>query len=205
MKQQAPELDNLRKASHQAAVISGMGAIILFATLGFSAWNLQHLQTTQRQLEQEVAELEEKSSIKQAEITSLDTQISVLREQKKNLLADYRIEVPSAGKTTPIEFAVTPRADAVHTGEYFNDGKPKRYYSLWLDIPASRKDEIESVGYFFNHPSFRDKHMTGDPATPGFKVGYIGWGCMKRLVITLKLKNGQRKELDFNMCESILG
>ena len=204
MNQQPQQLDSLRKASHQAAIISALGAVILFTTLGISVWQLKHLEDKQQQLKQENIELQTETDSRRAEIASLDKQISVLREQKKGLLVDYRSDTRAVDQI-PIEFAVRPYADAVHTGEYYRDGSPKRRYTLWLEIPPGRKREIQSVDYFFNHPTFTEQHMAGDVTTPGFKISYLGWGCMRHLVITLKLRNGKEKELDFDMCESILG
>lgn len=139
---------------------------------------------------------------------SLDEQIVVLRQQKDDLLTNYRelgreVNRRSARKVPlPIEAVVKPRVSADFIGR-FSNGQPKRQYKLWLDVPAGRQGEISEVEYFFNHPTFRNKIQISKSSNNGFQVGYTGWGCLRRIVITLVLKNGTRKKVDFSMCGAL--
>jgi cell division protein FtsB len=190
-----PDYSMLKKSSRQAAIVTAIGALLVFGALAYSAWQLHKLEQQHTALEQQIGS-------KRAELDALERQISVLRDQKRDILSDYKKDIGQS-KQWPIEVAVKPRADARHTGSFFSSGQRQIHYSIWLDIPDDRRDEIESVEYFFNHPSFTEPRMAGDPVTPGFRIEYIGWGCMRQLIITLTLKTGEKKQMDFDMCASI--
>ncbi len=201
MENLTPELEALARHSRKAGYMTALGAVVVFSAFGYSAWQLNDL-------DEKIAVKEEKiDSLMQLE-ASLNKQITVLRQQKSDLLTNYRElgkEVNRRSpvkKRLPIEAVIKPHASADFLG-YFSDGKPKRQYKLWLEIPGRRWEEIAEVKYLFNHPTFRNKIQTSTNGNNGYQVGYTGWGCLRRIVVTLVLKNGTEKKIDFNMCGAL--
>jgi peptidoglycan hydrolase CwlO-like protein len=141
----------------------------------------------------EVSKLNEKVTELTREEESLNLQIAALRSQKDNLLNVVKSR-SNAQEALPIEAVVVPRADAKSKG---ND----RYdFSLWLETPSGRQQEIKNVTYFFNHPTFQKKIFSSSKPEDNFLVRYNGWGCLSRVIITVHLTDGTSKEIDFDMC-----
>lgn len=82
---------------------------------------------------------------------------------------------------------------------------PSYRFTTWVEGPPDAIQEIESVEYQFNHPTFKDKVQVGRDRPSGFRVGYTGWGCLSIVTVTFKLRNagGEPPHLDFDMCELI--
>lgn len=210
------ELQQLARNSSKAAFLTGFGAVILLSAFAYSAYQLSELDeriVSKQQLVDEksrqIEAADERLNDLQKKEESLNLQINVLRNQKDSLLGEFRsLSEKSHAQISslppiPIAALVTPRADAVLTGGKATDGRSLRKYSLWIDVPDDRSNEITEVRYLFNHPTFVNKIQSSSNAADGFRVGYTGWGCLYRIVITLVLTNGQRPELDFNMCQAL--
>lgn len=100
----------------------------------------------------------------------------------------------------PMSALVKPRASS----KPVRDAWYKAFdFSVWVDVPAERKSEIRRVVYTFDHPTFKNKTQTSKDASTGFRVGYRGWGCLTRMVITLEMANGEKTPLDFDMCSAL--
>jgi len=210
------ELERLAKSSRRSAFLTAFGALIVLSAFVYSAYQLSELderiaekqaviEDKAREIETAEQRLQELHNIE----GSLDLQIKVLRNQKDSLLGEFRrlsekshAQIASL-PPTPIETLVIPRADTVPIGHQTSDGRELREYSLWVEVPDNRISELAEVSYFFNHPTFREKVQRSSNAIDGFRVKYIGWGCLYRIVITLVLENGQRHEIDFNMCQAL--
>jgi cell division protein FtsB len=95
----------------------------------------------------------------------------------------------------PITAVAEPRASA----NPIPGSKDSYNFRCWLQVPEERRKEIESVRYFFDHPSFRNKEMTSGNAADNFSVQYKGWGALTNVVIEIRLKSGQREKMAFNM------
>lgn len=82
---------------------------------------------------------------------------------------------------------------------------PSYRFTTWVEGPAEALKEIESVAYEFNHPTFKDKVQIGRDRKNGFRVGYMGWGCLSIVTVTFKLRNSDAEppHLDFDMCATI--
>ena len=52
----------------------------------------------------------------------------------------------------------------------------------------------------FNHPSFREKTKRATDRAAGFRVEYIGWGCLDSVVAVIERVDGGRETLHFDMC-----
>ena len=98
------------------------------------------------------------------------------------------------------------RADRQETGRQIAGTElPSYRFTTWVEGPPEVMQEIESVEYEFNHPTFKDKVQIGRERTNGFRVGYTGWGCLSIVTVTFKLRNAgdEPPHLDFDMCELI--
>lgn len=82
---------------------------------------------------------------------------------------------------------------------------PSYRFAIWVEGPPEAMQEIVSVEYEFNHPTFKDKVQIGRERTDGFRVGYTGWGCLSIVTVKFKLRNAgdEPPHLDFDMCELI--
>ena len=82
---------------------------------------------------------------------------------------------------------------------------PSYRFTTWVEGPPEAMQEIESVEYQFNHPTFKDKVQISQDRSDGFRVGYTGWGCLSIVTVTFKIRNSRDEapHLDFDMCELI--
>lgn len=76
-------------------------------------------------------------------------------------------------------------------------------FTLWIDLPYSRRQEIQSVEYKFEHPTYIDKVRTGREPSNGFSVSYRGWGCLNAVELTVLLENGDKVQTIFDMCKAL--
>jgi hypothetical protein len=77
-------------------------------------------------------------------------------------------------------------------------------FSIRLEMPADRRNQIQEVRYSFDHPTFRgDKTRVSKDAERGFKVGYVGWGCLTNVVANIVPVNGEPMILPIDMCAQL--
>lgn len=201
--------DNLRKASKKAAWVTALGAIILFASLAFGIYQLSYYNDA---VAEKIHELESLKNEEQA----LIKQLSVLRENysanKKSILElERRVDEGGSKKlremikeTTPLSAIIIPQAKAEPIpGRLSRTGQQIYNFSLWIDLPEERKSEIEKVRYEFNHPTFKDKINESVNPGDGFRIGYQGWGCLTRVIITMYPREGEPINIDFDMCRAL--
>ncbi|MBN7815640.1 ATP-binding protein [Algoriphagus pacificus] len=79
-----------------------------------------------------------------------------------------------------------------------NAGGENKNYTLWLDMPSFRKDEIKEVQYNFCR-GFADRLRISKDPTSSFSIGYLGWGYCPIMRIDVILQSGDtiRKEFSF--------
>jgi len=225
------QIKALGRASRRAAVLTMVGATIVFGALAYSAWRLTRLKTEESALRAKVEAhrnedkelLAELEALKQqrealgAEIASLQTSRQVLLQQATAYQESFRkIEsevvekrapeklVESIQRYTPISALAEPKASARALPELTTtEGQQIYDFSLWLGLPGADKGRIRKVSYEFNHPTFRQKTMVSSNAEDGFKVGYRGWGCLNSVIITLVLRDVPAERIDFDMCRAL--
>lgn len=101
--------------------------------------------------------------------------------------------------TRPPPFTVVPEAEVDDDldRKYLKAGY--RRFSMWLKVPPKHSDDIKSVTYLMNHPSFYHKEL---PATQGqsddYRVSYIGYGALNQVVVRIVMNNGKIYETDFD-------
>ncbi len=80
-------------------------------------------------------------------------------------------------------------------------GQQKLYsFSLWLE--SDSLSSIDSVSYYFDHPSFIKKYQKSNNPQRNFLVSYTGWGCLKMIKITV-WRNGESSVIELNHCTSL--
>ena len=82
---------------------------------------------------------------------------------------------------------------------------PAYVFTVWAEGPTDALQEIDSIQYEFNHPTFRQRLQTGRNRQTGFRVGYTGWGCLSSVVVTFRLLDASAnpRHVDFDMCAAI--
>jgi hypothetical protein len=81
-------------------------------------------------------------------------------------------------------------------------GQPLYTFDIWIDAPGAVAQQVESVSYFFDHPSFQQKTLVSK-ARPDFRQSHQRWGCLEKVVITVRLANGRSAARDFNQCAAL--
>jgi hypothetical protein len=97
-------------------------------------------------------------------------------------------------RTYPIERLIVPKASVSKS----NLGGNYRNFSMWIDLPSFRKDEIKEVQYNFCS-GFIDRKRTSSDPTSSFSIGYLGEGYCPMMYIDIILKSGEiiKKEYSF--------
>ena len=211
----------IKRASNRAAMLTALGAVIIFGSLAYSAVQLRKLDSRIVSKRGEMAKLESDFSELIAEKERLKSEIAALEEfstvmSKQNTLtrrlAEETLtvakEVGPAKVTESID-AIIRKApiEAVVQASATANPVPDRAdlfdFRLRLVVPDDRIDEIERASYLFEHPTFTRKLMESDNAANGFEVGYQGWGALNRVRVTLHLQNDKMAELAFDMLEAV--
>jgi hypothetical protein len=109
----------------------------------------------------------------------------------------------------PLTARLRVRASAVpRRGVRTSTGDQTYDFALWIDGPDAALDRVKSVTYEFNHPTFRQKVQQSSDRAAKFRVGYVGWGCLASVIVTLEPVDAGREKsasIDFNMCGALGG
>jgi hypothetical protein len=136
-----------------------------------------------------------------------------LREQRDNLdqsLQRWRNEVWTSGdqklrakykELVALSTLVRLTASSVPVSGRDN------YYTFTLAVTGSEEamNRIALAAYEFNHPTFQQKLQRSSDRSSGFSVSYVGWGCLRSVIVTLQPVDRAEKaeKIDFNMCEAL--
>jgi hypothetical protein len=199
--------ESIKKSSRQSAWITLFGALVVGGAFLFSLWELSSVTANVNSKKKELDSLT-------SQAVSTQKQIEVLRANMRQLKRSYaRLDtVVAASKNqklrrayaeaVPLITVAKPRAQAI-SSEKGTDERPLYDFSLWLDVPEGRKHEIASVEYEFNHPTFVQKTQRSSNPSDGFRVSYLGWGCLQSVLVRIHLKDGSTTTIDFDMCEAV--
>jgi hypothetical protein len=83
-------------------------------------------------------------------------------------------------------------------------GKQVYTFTAWIDAPADVTRQVESVKYFFDHPSFVTNNFVATRG-PDFRISYQGWGCITRVVVTVTFRPGRTAQTEFDQCAALKG
>ncbi|MDH3845599.1 MAG: hypothetical protein OES69_16795 [Myxococcales bacterium] len=173
-------------AGHQRTRVSGqtataltfLGVALMAVAIGYSIHTLNLVRN-------EVAEKKDKRE-------ELKSQIELLRTEIEHI------------RSGPLAELITPQAIAIRRDDLSGAGdRPRFNFLIWLDLPYARKADIKEVRYEFLDPSFLEKKRVSSEPSSGFAVGYLGWGAMTRVPITVVPKEGEEFIIDFPMHESM--
>ncbi len=170
----------MAKLSHLEKPISAFGLLLLVAVVGYGYRQLAYLREQVHQRANDKA--------------GLDRSIEDLRSEIRRL------------KTAPVRELVTPRAIAVPL-RHKRDAQDRPLYNfmLWVELPASRRNDIAKVEYRFDHPSYLVKTRTGTDPSNSFAISYLGWGCLQHVSETIVDPQGRQylPPIDFEMCKAL--
>lgn len=142
-----------------------------------------------------------KVSVKMEEYRSVEQKLTQARREYDALKANT--EKLYSVKVTPQNEVYEVKATAEATGRLTEGGKPEYRFSVYLNSPPELLSRIRKVTYDFNHPTFTTPHVEEiDPGTM-FATHYIGWGCLRNVVVTVFLEDNTVQTIDFDMCRSI--
>jgi hypothetical protein len=107
-------------------------------------------------------------------------------------------------RNAPLSELVTAKAIAIlRPGLRDERGRQLFNFIVWLDLPYVRKADIKEVEYVFGDESFLRNRHTSSESSNGFAVGYLGWGAMTLVPITIVQNQGPDVTLRFRMSEEI--
>lgn len=78
-----------------------------------------------------------------------------------------------------------------------NAGGENKNYTMWLDVPSFRKDEIKEVQYNFCR-GFADRLRVSRDPSSSFSIGYLGWGYCPTMRIDVILETGDTLKRNFS-------
>lgn len=170
----------MARLSHLEKPISAFGLLLFVAVVGYGYRQFADLRK----------QVHERVSTK----AGLDRSLNNLRSEIDRL------------QHAPVRELVTPRAIAVPL-QNERDAENKRLYNftLWVELPASRRKDIAKVEYHFDHPSYLLKTRTGTDPSNSFAISYLGWGCLQHVSETIVDPQGRQylPPIDFEMCKAL--
>jgi hypothetical protein len=171
------------------------------------------LASAERQLEALKAQIDTTKTELILKSDQLSTQVKQFEKERANV----RTSVAALVKAAPAAAAITERlpfatiAVPHARAERLPDspkpaaaGKAPTYrFSVSLDVPPGRRDQVAKVVYTFDNPSFKRKDMASTNAANNFEVSYLGWGALTNVTITIYTRDGKSEQMPFNMVHSL--
>ncbi|WP_111709844.1 ATP-binding protein [Lutibacter citreus] len=115
-------------------------------------------------------------------------------EQYENIPDSVLTKILFKQRTYPIDSLIIPKGSISPS----NKGGENRNYTMWIDVPSFRKNEIEKVQYKFCR-GFVDRLRTSIDPTSSFSIGYLGYGyCPQGYDIDIILKTGDTIHLNLS-------
>ena len=125
----------------------------------------------------------EKAAAKRANETSIQLLNEVLGssgEKYKDLTNEQIEDIIFKEKTYPLDSLIEIKASVSPSNASGNN----RNYTMWLDFPLLRKDEIKEVHYNFCRGFIDQKRISKDPSS-SFSIGYLGFGYCPTMKIDI--------------------
>ena len=76
-------------------------------------------------------------------------------------------------------------------------------WSIWLALPPEYASQIDHVGYWFLHWTFKHNPQTSLPNSSVFLAQWRGYGCVDKAYLIAHLKNGRAIRADFDFCKVV--
>lgn len=183
----------LKRNSHVSLIMVGTGIVFLVGSIYYSTARLRPLQEQIEQKQAQIAELEDEEVTRKKRLAEIKKEYRTLKASTENL---YSVKV------TPDNGVYEMRATAMATGNQSASG-PEYKFSIYVNSTPDVIDAIREVEYQFDHPTFSQQKQTASDKNDAFAVRYVGWGCLTRVGITVRLQDGVEHAFDFNMCKSL--
>ena len=92
---------------------------------------------------------------------------------------------------------ITPYVSVKKIGE--------RDYNFRIDLRGIEpvKSKVDSVIYYWNHPTFKKEPISKALESQGYSNGYRGYGCLTLMRIIIYFEKGYQKTFNINMCDLI--
>jgi hypothetical protein len=111
----------------------------------------------------------------------------------------------------PLAELITPKAIGIITGRKtvisFGPEKGQETdlinFTLWIDVPSCRRQDIREVRYGFPNPTYLSATRVGRDPSNGFAVSYQGWGVVPVVPVTVVQTNGDRLEIPFRFSREV--
>lgn len=176
---------NLRSLVARFLTLFGTILIILTIYLGFVLNN----------------ELREKVKGREAAIIKLDAELKERQQRLVNLESGPLDKIVSMEAITVKLVGEKTKITVEESGESTQKDAQLYDFSLWIDVPNNRKNDIESVEYRRKNGAVLQKVLSSKEPTNGFGVSYKGWGCFPIIEVTIKEKSGEITKMSFNQCD----
>lgn len=76
-------------------------------------------------------------------------------------------------------------------------------WSIWLALAPEYASQIDHVGYWFLHWTFKHNPQKSQQNSSVFLAQWRGYGCVDKAYLIAHLKNGQPIRVDFDFCKVI--
>ncbi|WP_425638142.1 ATP-binding protein [Algoriphagus yeomjeoni] len=134
----------------------------------------------------EAKEAQLDSQLKSYETKSLLKLIVQGRGPEYENLSDEEIEqLVYKERTYPLDSLIEVKASVSPSNTSGNN----RNYTMWLDLPSFRRNEIKEVQYNFCRGFIDQKRVSKDPSS-SFSIGYLGFGYCPTMEIDIILVHG---------------
>ncbi|TXE10268.1 ATP-binding protein [Algoriphagus aquimarinus] len=117
-------------------------------------------------------------------------------EKYENLTNEQIQDIIYKEKTYPLDSLIEIRASVSPS----NAGGNNRNYTMWLEFPLLRKDEIREVQYNFCKGFIDQTRISKDPSS-SFSIGYLGYGYCPTMKIDVILSDGDTLHRYFSFKE----
>jgi hypothetical protein len=187
-------ISKLQRQSRMSLLLVSCGVIFLLGSIYYSVSRLRPLEAQVAARKGELNILADEIAKERLKLTELQSAYDKLKVNTESLYAV---------KVTPSNYVYEVKASAIATGKQLSQNRPEYRFSAFLNASANTLDQIESVVYTMDHPTFTEKNYVTKDRKSQFARSYVGWGCLDSVEVRIQLKSGQVIKSEFDMCRSL--
>lgn len=173
-KEAKQKYDDLVKSKKSKLLKIAVGVFVVIAGL-FIFLAIQAIESAKSAQESALLAQNEKLKATEAQAYSEELLSLVVRgrgPKYSNLTPEQIKSIIYVERTAPLDSLIEIRASVSPSNA---GGGNNRNYTMWLDMPSFRKDEIREVQYNFCRGFIDQKRISRDPSS-SFSIGYLGFG-----------------------------
>ena len=171
---------------------SGLWPVLMVIGLGMILVAIGNGMRSLKDYEAQLASKQNELTQLKSDIKQIDDEIDTLQHAPLETL----IKPKAIGITTGKKTVITSGPDKGAEGDLVN-------FTLWIDVPNCRRNEIREVRYKFPHPSYLSDVRVGRDPSNGFAVSYAGWGAVDIVPVTVVKTDGGNIEIPFHFYEDV--